>query len=143
MAIQAIQACYKVSTHCFSKFMPIQETSMVQTNTHYAHHIIFHSTYKHSFSHQSISHGTKEYSFSNHNMLCCTHKTFILHTIACFITHMKHIYCTLNHIALHTQNIHTAHQFIRLNQALRDVICAYGFILSFLSIHMRHIARAV
>ena len=132
MAIQAIQACYKVSTHCFSKFMPIQETSMVHTNIHYTHHSIFHSTYKYSFSHKSISPGTYKHSFSYYNILLCTRKTFILHTIACYITHTKHSYCTVNHFALHMQNIHTAHQFTRLNQALRYVTRAYSFILSFL-----------
>ena len=62
ITIQAIQAYYKVRKHCFSKFMPIQETSMVHANIHSAHQSIFHSTYKHSFSHQSISHGTYKQS---------------------------------------------------------------------------------
>ena len=78
VTIQAIQACYKVRTTCFGEFMPIQGTSMVHTNIHYAHQSILHSTYKHSFSHQNISCGKYKHSFSYHNILHCTHKTFSL-----------------------------------------------------------------
>ena len=74
--------------------MPIQETSMVNTNIHYVHQSISHGTHEHSFSHQRISHGTYEHSFSFHNMLHCTHKTFILHNKAYCIVHAKHSHCT-------------------------------------------------
>ena len=94
ITIQAIRACDKVRTHCFSNFMSIQETSMAHKNIHCAHQSIRHSTYKHSFSHQSISHGKYKHSFSYHNILHCTHKTFMLHTIAYCIAHTKHSYLT-------------------------------------------------
>ena len=74
--------------------MPIQETSMVRTNIHYAHQSIFNSTYKHSYSHQSISHGTYKHLFSFPNILHCTRETFILHTIAYCIANTKHSYYT-------------------------------------------------
>ena len=108
--------------------MPIQETSIVHANIHYAHQSILHGTYKHSFSHRSISHSTYTHSFSHQSM---SHSTY------------KHTFCTQKHIALHTQNIHTAHQFTRLNQDLRYVIRAYGFTLSILLIHLRRVVRCV
>ena len=107
--------------NCFSKFVTIQQTSMVHMNIH--------------FSNQGISNGTYKHSFFTPRHITWYIQTNIFHTKGYHMVHTnihfahqgmshgtyEHTFCTPKHIALYTQNIHMAHQFTTLDRALRNV----------------------
>ena len=140
ITIPAIQACYEVRTHCFSKFMTIQQTSMVHANIHFhtkAYHMVqtiihFHTkaycmthTNIHC-AHQNILHGTYEHSFFTPRHITWYIRMYILHSKVYCIAHVKLSYCIP--VYKTRLNLEVCHLCIR-------------FLLSVLSISLMRVAR--
>ena len=137
--LNMLQSC----ENCFSEFITILHASMVHAIIHCAHQGILHGTYKHSLHTITNCVVHTNIHIEYHNILHGTYK-HSLHTIAYCFAHTKHLYCTVKHIALHTRNIHIAHQFTRLNLSFEVChLCVRFHIVRSFNTYEAHSARHV